>query len=318
MNRTSQPQIAQVVRSSTESTDPIADELRRYDEHLRDVRGLSAGTRRNRCRSIEQLLRKKFADGVVTMAKLRPADIRRFIARQLGDGPSHSAASHLASALRSYLRYRAFCGDSVTALGAVISSPVQWKLSTLPHALKPDEVQRLLAAFPHGRSPRRGYTIVRCALDMGLRAGEIASLSIDDIDWREGTVMLKGTKSRRQDILPLPMSAGQALADYLQHERPASASRRLFLCRRESSDIPITPDVVQSVIRRACQRAGLPGTGSHVLRHTLACRLVENGGSLKEVADVLRHRSLETSRIYAKLDTPNLVEIALPWPGSKS
>lgn len=157
MNRTSQPQIAQVVRSSTESTDPIADELRRYDEHLRDVRGLSAGTRRNRCRSIEQLLRKKFADGVVTMAKLRPADIRRFIARQLGDGPSHSAASHLASALRSYLRYRAFCGDSVTALGAVISSPVQWKLSTLPHALKPDEVQRLLAAFPHGRSPRRGY-----------------------------------------------------------------------------------------------------------------------------------------------------------------
>ena len=318
MNRTSQPQIAQVVRSSSETTDPITDELRRYDEHLRDVRGLSAGTRRGHCRNVAQLLRKQFGDGVVTMDNLRPADIRRFIARQLGDEPSHSAVSHLASALRNYLRYRTFCGDSVAELSTAILSPVQWRLASLPRALKPDEVQRLLAALPYGRNPRRGYAIVRCALDMGLRAGEIANLSIDDVDWREGTVTLKGTKSRRQDILPLPMATGQALADYLQHERPANASRALFLCRRESLDVPITTDAVQNVIRRACRRACLPDSGSHLLRHTLACRLVENGSSLKEVADVLRHRSLETSRIYAKLDTPNLVEVALPWPGSKS
>ncbi|HND40650.1 MAG TPA: tyrosine-type recombinase/integrase, partial [Accumulibacter sp.] len=168
------------------------------------------------------------------------------------------------------------------------------------------------------RKPRRGYAIVRCALDMGLRAGEIANLSIDDIDWREGTVTMKGTKSRRQDILPLPMATGQALADYLQHERPANPSRALFFCRRESRDIPVTTHAVQNVIRRACRRVGLPDSGSHLLRHTLACRLVENGSSLKEVADVLRHRSLETTRIYAKLDTPSLAEVALPWPGSES
>jgi integrase len=108
----------------------------------------------------------------------------------------------VATALRSYLRYRTVCGDSVAGLNAVISSPAQWKLASLPRAFKPDEVQRLLAAIPYGRKPRRGYAIVRCALDMGLRAGEIANLSIDDIDWREGTVTLKGTKSRRQDILP--------------------------------------------------------------------------------------------------------------------
>ena len=204
-------------------------------------------------------------------------------------------------------------------LSAAISSPVQWKLSSLPRAFKPDEVQQLLAALPYGRKPRRGYAIVRCSLDMGLRAGEIANLSIDDIDWRVGTVTLKGTKSRRQDILPLPMTTGQALADYLQYERPASAAgRALFLSRRESRDIPITSTAVQKVIHHACQRAGLPGSGSHVLRHTLACRLVENGSSLKEVADVLRHRSLETTRIYAKLDTPNLAGVALPWPGSES
>ena len=318
MNRTTPPRSAQHVRSSAEIPDPIADELRRYDDHLRDVRGLAAGTRRNRCRIVAQLLRKKFAGGVVTIAKLSAVDIRRFIARQLGDSPSHSAAAQVATALRSYLRYRTVCGDSVVGLSAVISSPVQWKLASLPRALKPDEVQRLLAALPYGRKPRRGYAIVRCALDMGLRAGEIANLSIDAIDWREGTVTLKGTKSRRQDILPLPMATGQALADYLQHERLANASRALFLCRRESRDIPITIYAVENVIRRACRRACLPDSGSHLLRHTLACRLVEQGGSLKEVADVLRHRSLETSRIYAKLDTPSLAGVALPWPGSES
>lgn len=318
MTRTSSRRSAQNLRSSAEIPDLVADELRQYDDHLRDARGLAAGTRRNRCRIVGQLLRKKFAGGAVTMAKLRPVDIRRFIARQLGDSPSHSAAAQVATALRSYLRYRTVCGDSVSGLSAAISSPVQWKLASLPRALKPEEVQRLLDALPYGRKPRRGYAIVRCALDMGLRVREIANLSIDAIDWREGTVTLKGTKSRRQDILPLPMATGQALADYLQHERLANPSRALFLCRRESRDIPITTYAVENVIRRACRRAGLPDSGSHLLRHTLACRLVEQGGSLKEVADVLRHRSLETSRIYAKLDTPNLAEVALPWPGSES
>jgi integrase len=318
MNRTTPPRSAKLSRSSAETTDPIADELRRYDDHLRDVRGLAAGTRRDRCRIVAQLLRKKFAGGVVNMAKLRPVDVRRFIARQLDRNHSHSHASQLASALRSYLRYRTICGDPVAGVMAVISSPVQWKLASLPRALKPDEVQRLLGALPNGRWPRRGYAIVRCALDMGLRAGEIANLLIGDIDWREGTVTLKGTKSRRQDILPLPMATGQALADYLQHERPATPSPAIFVRRRGSRDIPITTDAVQKVIRRACRRVGLPDSGSHVLRHTLACRLVESGGSLKEVADVLRHRSLETTRIYAKLDTPNLTGVALPWPGSES
>lgn len=318
MNRTSPPRSAQRVRSSKEIPDPVADELRRYDDHLRDVRGLAAGTRHNRCRIVEQLLRKRFATGVVNMATLRPVDIRRFIARQLGGSPSHSAAAQVATALRSYVRYRTVCGDSVAGLNAAISSPVQWKLASLPRALKPHEVQRLLGAFSSGRWLRRCYAIVRCALDMGLRAGEIANLSIDDIDWREGTVTLKGTKSRRQDILPLPMTTGQALADYLQHERPATPSRAIFVRCCDSRDVPVTTAAVQKVIYRACRRAGLPDTGPHVLRHTLACRLVENGSSLKEVADVLRHRSLETTRIYAKLDTPNLAGVALPWPGSES
>jgi integrase len=141
---------------------------------------------------------------------------------------------------------------------------------------------------------------------------------IRDIDWRVGTVTLRGTKSSRQDVLPLPKETGQALADYLQHERPVTNNPAIFVRRRGTRDQPITSAAIQKVIKRACRRIGLMHTSAHALRHTLACRLVENGSSLKEVADVLRHRSLESTLIYAKLDTPKLSAVALPWPGGES
>jgi integrase len=192
-------------------------------------------------------------------------------------------------------------------------------LATLPRALTLEEAERVLASFPAAcRWPKRGYAIVRCALDLGLRAGEIAHLKIDDIDWRAGTVTLKGTKSLRQDVLPLPMETGQALADYLEHERPLTAHPAVFVRKLDAQDHAITSMAVQKVLKHACQRAGLAHSSGHALRHTVACRMVENGSSLKEVADVLRHRSLNTTLIYAKLDTPKLAAVALPWPGSTS
>jgi site-specific recombinase XerD len=153
---------------------------------------------------------------------------------------------------------------------------------------------------------------------MGLRAGEIAHLMIGDIDWRSGTVTLRGTKSLRQCILPLPMETGRALAEYLQHERPITNNSAVFVRHKGARDQPITSTAIQKVIKRACRRIGLMHSSAHSLRHTLACRLVENGSSLKEVADVLRHRSLNTTLIYAKLDTPKLSTVPLPWPGSRS
>jgi integrase len=201
----------------------------------------------------------------------------------------------------------------------VILNPVHWNLASLPHALKRDEVKRLLSAFTGmGRWPKRGHAIVRCALDMGLRAGEVASLMLTDINWHAGTITLRGTKSRRQDVLPLPMQTGQALADYLQHERPATHHPTVFVRQKAGQDYPITSAAIQKVIKRACRRVGLPHASAHDLRHTLACRLVENGSSLKEVADLLRHRSLNSTLIYAKLDTPKLSAVALEWPGSAS
>ena len=319
MNYTTSHRALSGARPTAAFTDHIAEELRRYDEHLRDIRGLAVGTRSQRARIVGRLLNQQFAGRAVDITKLRPDDVRRFLASQLDAHRTPSNASQLASALRSYFRYRTICGDQVFGLTSVISNPVHWKLTSLPRALKPDEAERLLNSFTADRRwPKRGYAIVRCALDMGLRAGEIAHLMISDIDWRSGTATLRGTKSLRQDILPLPMETGQALADYLQHERPTTSNPAIFVRHRGARDQPITSTAIQKVIKRACRRIGLMHSSAHALRHTLACRLVENGSSLKEVADVLRHRSLNTTLIYAKLDTPKLSAVSLPWPGGKS
>lgn len=199
----------------------------------------------------------------------------------------------------------------------VIASPAHWSLASLPGSLTDEEIERLLASFTTGLpSPRRGYAMVRCALDLGLRVGEIAKLALADIDWQAGTLRLRRTKSRREDLLPLPPTARQAIAAYLRFERPTSTNPAVFVRHMAPYDVPIGPDAVGKVIGRAYRRIGLTHGRTHALRHALARHLVESGGSIKEVADVLRHRSLNTSLIYAKLDSRRLGAVALPWPGS--
>jgi integrase len=319
MNQTTKLCSVSGTRRPVTATNHIARELSRYDKHLHDVRGLAAGTRKNCTHVVRCLLDWKFATRPIDIAKLRPDDVRKFVAAQLDARGTASHATRLASSLRSYLRYRSTCGDQVSALMAVIQVPVHWKLATLPRALTTEEAELLLASCTAVRRwPKREYAIVRCALDLGLRASEIAHLKINDIDWRAGTLILRDTKSLRQDVLPLPMETGQALADYLQHERPLTSHPSVFVRKHGTQDHPITSMAIQKLLKRACQRIGLMHASGHALRHTVACRMVENGSSLKEVADVLRHRSLDTTLIYAKLDTPKLVAVALPWPGSTS
>jgi integrase len=200
---------------------------------------------------------------------------------------------------------------------SVLSYPANWQHASLPKSLSDEEIERLLTSLDWpGPAMRRSTAIVRCAVDLGLRSGEIAALGLDDIDWRAGTVTLRTTKSRREQVLPLPEATGRAIAAYLQHERPKSAHRAVFVRRVAPRDEPIGADLVRKTIRQAYRRAGLPYTRSHLLRHTIARRLLDGGSSLKEVADVLRHRSLNTTLIYAKLDSRNLGAVALPWPPS--
>jgi integrase len=223
----------------------------------------------------------------------------------------------LASALRTYFGYRTICGDPVHGLLGVISAPAHWRLASLPRGLQPDEVDRLLASFDSSvPSALRGYAIIRCALDLGLRSNEVTNLRLCDIDWKAGIVTLKQTKSSRVDVLPLPAATGQALADYVQNERPKTSSPFVFVRLLPPRDAPLGVHGIRKVISNAFKRIGLSHGRTHALRHTMACRLLDHGSSLKEVADVLRHRSLNTSLIYAKLDTPRLAAVALAWPGS--
>ena len=296
---------------------PIADELRSYDAHMRDARGLASKTRSGRLRIVERLLVAKFVGRPVMVGELQTDDIRQFIADQLNALDTTSNAITIASTLRAYLRYRATRGDAVQPLLAVIASPAHWSMASLPRGLKPEEVDRLLSSFTSALpSPHRGYAVVRLALDLGLRGIEISRLQLADIDWRQGTVTLKRTKSRRQDLLPLPTTTGRALEAYLRHERPKTSDPAMFVRRLAPHDEPIGVDAIRRIVRDAFRRAGIPHGRGHALRHTLACRIVYQGGSIKEVADVLRHRSLNTSMIYAKVDHGALSGVALPWPGS--
>ncbi|HEY6612665.1 MAG TPA: tyrosine-type recombinase/integrase [Pseudomonas sp.] len=306
-----------VIPEQPSPTGPVAEELCRYDAHMRDARGLAAGTREGRLSIVGQLLLWKFSGRPFTVSELQAEDLRGFIAQELDRVNTVSRATAVAATLRAYFRYRATCGDVVHALLGVIASPARWTLATLPRSLTPDEVQRLMTHCEQTRSaPRRLLAMVRLALDLGLRGGEIAKLELCDIDWRAGTLTLKRTKSARQDVLPLPAATGQALAEYLRHERPTSTMSTVFVRRHAPHDQPVGVDVVRDAIGNALRRAGIPHGRCHSLRHTLACRLVNSGGSIKEVADVLRHRSLNTSLIYAKLDQQRLAEVALPWFGS--
>lgn len=301
------------------SKTPVDEELRRYGEYMERVRGLAPTTRALALGIVRRMLTSRFGDYAIDIAVVKPEHVRRFFAQEAKRYSKPASAGTLVAALRGYFRYRASLGDVVHGLIGALSYPANWQLASLPKTLTPEEVQRLVGSLGQaGRSQRRSAAIVRCALDLGLRSGEVARLSLDDIDWRAGTIALRHTKGRREDVLPLPATTGAAIAAYLKDERPKTRNRAVFVRHVAPRDQPVGPDLVRKTIRQAYAHAGLPYTSSHLLRHTMANRLLAGGSSLKEVADMLRHRSLNTTLIYAKLDSRNLVEVALPWPGSAS
>ncbi len=298
--------------------DAIEDQLGRFDGHMLHTKGLAEATRIRRLGVVRSLLQFCATGGSDAMAAPSADDLRRFIAQELSRISPASAGS-LASALRDYLRFQALGGAHIEHLLPVIASPARWRLAPLPRTLSRDEVTRLLGAFPPELpSHLRGYAMVRCLVDLGLREREVVSLELDDIDWEAGTLCIRKGKSRRVDVLPLPQTTGRAIVAYLRSERPTTTNRHVFVRHVAPLAEPIRPDVVRNTVRLAYRRCGLPYTRMHILRHTLASRLLESGGTLKEVADMLRHRELDTAMIYAKVDTARLAAVAMPWPGSVS
>ena len=302
------------------SNQPVDIELRCYDDYMRDVQGLATKTRSMMIRIVGRLLRSDFFDAEFDLAEITAEQVRQFYIQQatLYSKPANAAGCIIPS-LRSYFRYRTSLGDNAHGLIGSLSYPANWQLSSLPKTLSNEEVDQLISSFgKSGHAMRRSDAILRCALDLGLRSGEIAKLSLDDINWHNGTIILRHTKGQHEDVMPLPCSTGEAIVAYLQHERPVTTSRTIFMRLVAPRDQAIGPDGVRKVIRQAYAHAGLPYTRSHLLRHTMANRLLASGSSIKEVSDVLRHQSLNTTLIYAKLDSRKLIKVALPWPGGES
>jgi integrase len=298
------------IATAAHRVDPIEEALHRYDEHMQQARGLARSTRLQRLKIVDGLVR------TASVATPTAEQLRRFIAQEL-DRVSPASGGTIAATLRSYLRFRAFEGDRVEHLLPVIGSPARWRLAPLPQTLSRADVERLLGAFPPGLPSRlRSYAIVRCIVDLGLRTHEVSNLALGDIDWAAGTLRIAKGKCRRVDLMPLPPATGRAIAEYLRMERPPTANRQVFVRHVAPMDEPVGPDVVRNTVRNAYRRCGLPYTRVHILRHTLAGRLLDTGGTLKEVADVLRHRQLDTTLIYAKVDLNRLRAVVMPWPGS--
>jgi len=191
-----------------------------------------------------------------------------------------------------------------------------WKAAGLPRALPPDQVGRILKTCDRTTNVgRRNYAMLILLAHLGLRAGEVTTLELDDLDWRRGELIIRG-KGNRFERLPLPHAVGEAISDYLVHSRPQTDSRRVFLRARAPMADFISVGSITRAMENACRRAGLPAVGTHWLRRSTGTQLLRSGASLQEVSQVLRHRDLHTTSLYAKADRLSLRELARPWPVS--
>jgi integrase/recombinase XerD len=226
-------------------------------------------------------------------------------------------AKAVSTRLRSFLRYLEIEGLTRPGLLAAVPSIAGWELTGLPRAISAADVERLLGSCDHRRpAGRRDFAILTVLARLGLRAGEVAALRLGDIDWRAGELTVHG-KASRQDRLPLTQDVGEAIAGWLQDGRPRCASAAVFT-RVLAPHRGLSDRAVSGVVRRACVRAGLPPMGSHQLRHTVATQTLRAGGTLTEVGQLLRQRSLAATSLYAKVDRGALSAVARPWPGGSA
>jgi site-specific recombinase XerD len=298
-----------------------AEELvHRFDSHLQHVAGLLPGTRSQYLRHATLFVKTVFSTASCHITKVTPQAIADFVCGQAAKlKPSSCAAP--ATSMRVFLRFLvAYRGLPAGVVGAVPTIR-QWKLASLPKHLSGEEVDRTLATCDQ-QSPvgKRDRAILLLLVRLALRAGEVAHLHLSDIDWREAEMRIHPPKSGRERKLPLPSDVGQALAEYVQNGRPKSTQPFMFL-RTRAPFVPITgSSSVSCIAKRHLKLAGISmrGLSAHAFRHTAATQMVRRGVGFKQVADVLGHRLLETTNIYAKLDEDTLHRVALPWPGGQA
>lgn len=288
----------------------LLEQFRRY---LVEERGLATTSVRAYLRYGELFLAQLPAALQVAVAELAAGQVTAFLVRQSDrHSPWHTKA--VVTALRSLLQFLHTAGHIPHPLVWAVPSVPVWKPAPLPRAVAPDQVDAVLAGCDRaGAQGRRDYAIVLLLARLGLRAGEVSAIELDDLDWEVGALTVRG-KGGRVEVLPLPVEVGEALADYVRYARLARCpTRRLFVSVR-APFTGLAPSAVFAVVQRACGRAGVAAFGPHRLRHALACDLLRRGASLAEIGQVLRHSDERTTAIYAKVDQEVLRELARPCP----
>lgn len=292
--------------------------LQEYGAFLLEARGLAPTTIENYCGYVRRFLADVAVESDSQLASVKARQTADYLRRKAPKNRTTISAKHDVTALRSFLRFARSRDYIHGDLAAAVPSVAGWSMASIPRAMPADCVQTLLNVSAAWKDPAglRNRAILLLLARLGLRASEVVQLELDDIDWGEGCLIVHG-KSRERRPLPLPHDAGKAIATYLEHGRPRSSSRRVFLCAhapcgelRSGSDISV-------IVARALKRAGVESRsgGAHQLRHALAVGMLRRGASLTEIGQVLRHRSPQATRRYAKVDIEALREVAMPWPG---
>jgi site-specific recombinase XerD len=254
------------------------------------------------------------ASGPGAVSGLDAGKVTAFVVDHSRDRNTWSAKAMVTS-LRAFLRFAHATGRTAVPLAGAVPAVASWRLSVLPRGLTAAEVERLLAGCDRDTvAGLRDYAVLSLLARLGLRGAEAAGLQLGDVGWRAGEITVCG-KGSRIERLPLPAAAGEALAAWLTDGRPRCESRAVFVTVRRPYR-QLTPEAVRAVMGRACERAGLERRGAHRLRHALATEMLRAGASLPEVGQVLRHRSLLSTSVYAKVDQDALRPLARPWPGA--
>lgn len=293
----------------------LADILSRYDQYLRSERGLIVATISNYQYFVRKFLTTRFREGPFLLKAMKASDISDFVLRY-SHSMGVSRARLMTTAFRSFFRYLFQKGELQADLAAAVPTVANWRLSTVPKYLAAEEVKRVLQSCDRRTATgRRDYAILLLLARLGLRAGEVVALQLEDINWRVGEILVRG-KGLVHDRMPLPADVGEALASYLCRSRPACQARRVFVRIRAPRLGLAGPSTVTAIVYRALARADLhpPSKGAHLLRHSLATSMLRAGATMGEIGEVLRHRDSNTTDLYAKVDFDGLRSLAHPWP----
>jgi len=289
-----------------------------FQQHLFSQRNLAPSTVRTYLDTVGHFIDWRFGKQSLELGALGAQDVTGFMLEQ---ARRYSAAHTqlIASGLRGFLRFLLQSGGIGIDLAQYGPVPPRRQLAGLPKFMPAEDVERLLQSIDQGhRQGRRDYAVVLLLARLGLRAREVAALRLEDVDWDAGELVIRG-KGGSIDRLPLPWDVGEALGRYLRDARPSCSTRQVFVCLRAPRRGFRNGNAVGTIVCRALARADLhpPHRGAHLLRHSLATRLLRNGASLMEIGELLRHRNLDTTRIYAKVDERTLATLAPPWPGGE-